>query len=98
MNNIKKLKKPSVLAGIISQIITLIVLFDHHVYARIFQMGLTVAVSTLTIMGILSNPNTRKKGFGDDIHFCEGCQKHSVHIYANGKLVCSGCGFVLAEE
>ncbi|MFI3227019.1 MAG: hypothetical protein R3Y09_06345 [Clostridia bacterium] len=98
MNNLKKLKKTSVLTGIGSQILTIIVLFDPTPQARLFQMGLTVFISTIAILGILSNPNTKKKGFSDDIHFCEGCSKNTVHIYTNGKLICSGCGFVLVEK
>ena len=90
MNNLKKLTKPSVLLGLLSQFTTVLLPFSRNVYVSFVQVCLSLFI---IILSILSNPHTKTKSFGDDIYFCEGCSKKSVHIYANKKLVCKGCGY-----
>ncbi|MEG2518810.1 MAG: hypothetical protein RSB65_04065, partial [Oscillospiraceae bacterium] len=91
---LERLKKPSVLISIASQIATILLLFKVNVDMTIVTGVITALGSILVLLGILSNPNTQNKGFGDDILPCAGCGKDTVHLMVNGEMVCRECGTV----
>lgn len=95
---LQKLRKPSVILSIVSQIVAILALLNINVDNALVMAIATAACSILTTAGILSNPASDKKGFGDDIYYCEKCGKDSVHTKVDGKLVCSECGNALKEK
>lgn len=52
----------------------------------------TIACSLLVTLGILSNPDSSKTGYGDDIMTCSSCGETSLHVQANGQFICKNCG------
>lgn len=95
---LERLRKPSVILSIVSQIIAILALLKINVDNALVMAIATGVCSILTTAGIMSNPSTEKKGFGDDIYYCEHCDKNSVHTKVDGKLVCSDCGYPLASK
>lgn len=89
---IGRLSKPSVIISIASQIITILILLKVNVDKELILGVVTTCCSILVTLGILSNPTSDKKDFLDDIYFCPNCQKESVHVMINDKMVCSECG------
>lgn len=89
---IQRLKKPSVLISIFSQIITLLILFGIDIDKGIAITAVTSICSILTLLGILSDPDSQHKGYSDDILVCSHCHKPSQHILINGKYICKECG------
>lgn len=89
---LKRLKKPSVVISIVSQILVILTLL--HVSVDVDAVhGITISVcSILALLGIMSNPGTKNKGFGDDIRHCPSCDKDTIFCEVNGKMVCSECG------
>ena len=89
---LSRLRSPSVVMGIVSQIIVILTLLNVSVDVNVIT-GIAVAVcSIMVFLGIMKNPNTKKMGVLDEIHWCEHCKKDSVHYRIAGKLVCSECG------
>lgn len=89
---IRRLKNPSVVLSIVSQIVTVLVLVKAPVNSELVT-GIAAAVcSVLTLLGIMSDPDTKTKGYGDDIRFCAQCQKNTQHTVINEKMVCRHCG------
>ncbi|MEG2383474.1 MAG: hypothetical protein RR885_00055 [Oscillospiraceae bacterium] len=86
------MKRPSVLLSIAAQVVAILTLLRVQVDMTIVT-GIIAAISSiLVLLGIMSDPDTKKLGYGDDIMFCENCQKDSVHKLINGVLVCKECG------
>ena len=94
---LERLKNPSVILSIVSQIAGIAVMINPNVKADVIT-GVAMSIcSILVLLGILSNPNTKNKGFGDDILMCSKCGKPSVHIEVAGQMVCQECGAVYME-
>lgn len=89
---LKRLKKPSVIISIVSQIITLLVIFDINIDKNEIVKGLSLVCSILITLGIVSNPDTIKRGYLDDIAYCEKCLCKSKHILIDGDMRCELCG------
>lgn len=95
---LKRLKNPSVLISIASQIVSMLVLLNVDIDAQLV-MGIIAGLSSILVaLGIISNPDTKKKSFGDDLLFCEHCGKISQHTVVAGKLICKECGHVYSSE
>ncbi len=87
-----RLKNPSVLISIASQIVTILVLFNIHVDYNMIT-GVIAAISSIFVaLGIISNPDTKAKGYGDDIALCPHCNKETQHVMVGGAMICSECG------
>lgn len=89
---LERLKKPSVLISIASQIATILLLFNIPVNMNLVSAVITGLFSIFVLLGIVSDPTTQTKGYGDDWIKCSGCQKTSRHVMVNGKMVCTECG------
>ncbi|NLD19000.1 MAG: hypothetical protein GX663_01955 [Clostridiales bacterium] len=88
----ERLKKPSVLISIASQIATILVLFNIHVDMDIVSTVITGLFSILVLLGIISDPTTQTKRYGDDLLECSNCHKLIRHVMVNGKMLCTECG------
>lgn len=92
------MKHPAVLISLVSEFVALLVVFNIDVDRAAVMTSVTTICSVLVAMGILSNPDTEKKGFSDDIKFCKNCQKDSVHIKVGDEWRCKDCGALLENE
>ncbi|MEG1239982.1 MAG: phage holin, partial [Oscillospiraceae bacterium] len=59
-----RLKSPTVLLSIVSQVVTLLVLFKVQVDMTLVGGAVTAISSILVLLGILSDPTTEKRGYG----------------------------------
>jgi uncharacterized membrane protein len=89
---IQRLRNPSVVLSIVSQVITLLLLLNVNINADMITRVAAVVCSILITLGILSNPTTQVKHYGDDILHCSKCNKDTVHVRVNGKMTCTECG------
>ena len=94
---LKRLLKPKVLISVVSQIALILSLFNINVDMSLASAIITSMLSILALLGVVSNPDTSRKGYGDDIVKCSNCNVNSKHILINGEMVCSECGFVLSQ-
>lgn len=88
----ERLKKPSVIISLISQVGGIILLISHNSDINLITKIIIAVCSILVTLGILSNPDSRKAFYGDDICNCKNCHKPSAHVIVNGILVCRECG------
>ena len=88
---LKRLKNPSVLVSLSSYVITILLLTLTDISASSVAAITTAILSIFTLLGVISNPDTKTKGYGDDILICPKCGK-AVHVEIDGKMVCKGCG------
>lgn len=89
---LQRLKNPSVLLSIASQIVTLLLLFHIKVDINLVTGAIAAISSILVLLGIMSDPTTQNKGYTDDLFPCESCGSDTPHVLVNGKLVCRTCG------
>ncbi|MEG2988824.1 MAG: phage holin [Oscillospiraceae bacterium] len=87
-----RLKSPTVLLSIVSQVVTLLVLFKVQVDMTLVGGAVTAISSILVLLGILSDPTTEKKGYGDDIFPCPNCGETGAHLVTGDTLTCKNCG------
>ena len=90
---LNRIKNPSVLISVVSQFVAILMLLNINIDGEMVSGVVTGISSILVLLGILSNPDTETAGFGDDIHFCESCNKEVNHLRVADKLVCKDCGF-----
>lgn len=95
---LERLKNPSVLLSIGSQIVAILVLLKVNVDMNIISGVIAAVCSILVLMGILSDPTTNNKGYHDDILPCESCNKKSKHITIDNNVMCSICGNKYKEK
>lgn len=102
MNQLKlilsRLKNPSVILSILSEVITILMLLNVNVNIDLVTGIVTAVCSILVLLGILSNPTAQNRGYGDDVMRCENCGKDSLHVQVNGKMVCIDCGEEKTDE
>ncbi len=96
MNQLKiylnRLRKPATLASVGSQLFGMLMRANLDVdYAHILHI-FTALTAIITILGVLSNPDTKNKGYGEDFAYCEHCQKKTPHLGVGGKSLCQYCG------
>lgn len=89
---LKRLRKPSVFTSLISQILSIVLIFDPSLDMNMATGVLTAVTSSLVLLGILSNPDAKKKGYGDDMAICPDCGKKTQHITIGNKSICTKCG------
>ncbi len=95
---LSRLKNPSVVLSIASQIIAILMLLNVHVDEGIVTGIVAAVCSILVLLGIMSNPESTKKGYGDDIYKCPNCNCDCEYVEVNGKLVCKKCGTEKPQE
>lgn len=91
---LKRLRKPSVIMSVVSQIITALLLLGFDVDKSLVMAIATIGCSILVTLGILSNPDSTKKGYTDNMLTCSNSGKKEKHIMINGQMVCTECGAV----
>lgn len=91
---LERLKHPSVVLSIASQMVTILLLLNISIDQTAVTGIVTAVCSILVFMGIMSNPTTKNKWYGDDDLYCENCQKNSPHIPVADSMVCSSCGAI----
>lgn len=89
---LRRLKNPSVILSVVSQIITILMLFNVDVKADVITGIVTAACSIFVLLGILSNPTTENNGYGDDVIQCENCGKNCTCVNVKGEKICCNCG------
>lgn len=91
---LKRLRRPSVIISIVSQVTAFLVLFNVNIDKSVIMSAATIVCSILTTMGILSNPDSQKNGYGDDIINCESCGGSKLHVNAGDQMICADCGAI----
>lgn len=89
---LKRLRKPSVIASLTSQIITLLILFNVTIDTTLITSIITSITSILVILGVFSNPDTQKKGYRDDVSPCCKCNTNTQHVKIGDDMICVICG------
>lgn len=89
-----RIRKPSVFASLTSQIVTLLMIFKIDVDLTMVTGIVTSITSILVILGIISNPDARNRGYKDDFALCSGCNKNTQHITIGEDSICTKCGAV----
>lgn len=95
---LKRLRKPSVIASLTSQIMALLILFEVSVDTNMITSVITILTSIMVMLGIFSNPDAQNKGFKDDISICSQCNEMTQHVKVGENMVCSNCGSISNEE
>jgi uncharacterized membrane protein len=90
----KRLNKPSTIISVVSQVVSTLLLLGVHVDQSMVMGVAAAGCSIMVTMGILNNPDTQKKGFGDDLLICSSSGKLEKHVMVNGQMVCEVCGSV----
>ena len=93
-----RLKKPSVLLSVVSQILALLLIFGVKVDESLVMQIAVILCSILATLGVMQNPDTRKKGYGDDILKCSRTGKMEPHVMVNNRMVCVNCGAEYAPD
>lgn len=91
---ISRLKTPSVVISIASQVISVLVLLNINVDRGVITAVVTAGCSVLVLLGIMSNPDTVNKGYADDLYECSNCHEITAHVRVGDNLVCPNCGTV----
>lgn len=89
---LKRLKNPTTILSILSEIITILILLKVDVNVDLVTGIVTAVCSILVLLGIMSNPTTVTKGYGDDILYCKNCQEKTENVVINNELCCTKCG------
>lgn len=95
---LNRLRKPSVVLSLTSQIITILLILRINVDKNMVVGVVTIACSILVTLGIMSDPTTKNKWYLDDVRTCSNCKEKTAHTLVNGKMVCKGCGAVNDDE
>jgi|GEM_PF-904118 len=90
---LNRLKNPSVLLSILSQLVTLLLLFGVQLDEELVTGVATTVCSILVTLGILSNPDSGA-GYRDRMLKCEEDGRETPHVRVNGQWVCTSCGKV----
>ena len=89
---LRRLKNPSVVTSVVAQILTILMLVNVEVDHTLITTLVTAVCGTLSLMGIMSNPDTKNKGYIDDIQMCEHCNEKTSHVKVGNNLICEKCG------
>lgn len=89
-----RLKKPSVVMSVVSQIIAILILAGFQANESMVMTVVTMICNILVTLGIMSNPDTNTRSYGDDLLVCTGCGVIRQHVKVNGRMLCSDCGAV----
>lgn len=95
---LKRLKNPSVIISIVSQIATILTLLNVSINIDAMTQVIVAVCSVLVLLGIMSDPKTENKGYGDDLEMCNNCNKLSPHVKVGENMVCSECGNIRSEN
>ena len=95
---LQRLRKPSVVISIVSQIAILLISFGFDVNHNAVLQFAEIICSLFVFIGIMHNPDAKSKGYGDDILECSNEHEKEPHVLINGRLVCKICSTYYDEE
>lgn len=95
---VSRLRKPSVALSLVSHVLTLCITMGFELNENHIMSVATILCSILVTLGILSNPESLKKGYGDDYLICSASGKLEQHVKVNNQMVCANCGAVYNPE
>ncbi len=95
---LSRLKNPSVVLSIVSQIITVLALLKIDDNISIVTKIVIGVCSVFVLLGIISNPSSKKFGYGDDILNCQNCNKDTLHTFIYNNFVCVECGHKFEKD
>ena len=78
----------------LSQVVSILLLLDVNINENLIVSIATIVCSILVALGILSNPDTENKGYGEDYLYCFTDGKNTCHVKINGQMVCKKCGTI----
>ena len=87
-----RIKKPSVVLSLVSNFITLLVTMGFKLDSKYIMSLATIICSILVTLGILSNPDSATKGYGDKYLICSRTGQLEPHEEIGGKMLCQNCG------
>lgn len=88
---LNRLKNPTVVISIVSEIILVLTMLNINVDKQAINVVVTGISTILVTLGIMSNPDTVNKTYSDDIMYCENCQKDTVHAKVSDDMICLDC-------
>lgn len=95
---LQRLRKPSVLLSLASQVVSLLIVFGFNVNTDAVIKAVTIITSILATLGILSNPDSTKAGYNDDILHCLNDDDKTQHVFVNGEYLCKDCGTTFKND
>lgn len=93
-----RLKKPSVILSLVSQIASILMVAGIPVDKGFLVTVSAMICSALVTLGVLSNPDSTKSGYGDDFLTCSNSGEVERHVLVNGQMVCVNCGAIRQPE
>jgi uncharacterized membrane protein len=91
---LSRIRKPSVIMSVTSQLISQLLILGVDLDQSTIMTVVAIGCTILASLGILSNPDTQKGGYGDDILTSAGTGKKEPHVLINGQMVCKSSGVV----
>ncbi|MFI3227180.1 MAG: hypothetical protein R3Y09_07170 [Clostridia bacterium] len=88
---LKRLKNPTVVLSIVSEIILVLTMLNINVDEQAVNVVVTGILTILVTLGIMSNPDTVNHTYSDDISYCESCEKDTVHAKIANEMICTNC-------
>ena len=85
---ISRLKNPSVILGLTSNIVSLALLLGYKLNESLILSAVTILCSMLVLLGILSNPDDNT----DNRFYCPVEKERTLHVEVASRKVCSTCG------
>ena len=89
-----RLQKPSTILSLVSQVLSILIILGVHINTAAVTTIAALGCSALVTLGVLSNPDTVNKGYGDDILECSEEGVRTQHVEVNGQMLCKECGAV----
>lgn len=97
---LQTIKTPSVMLGILSQIIAVLLLLGVDVNINLITGLVTALCSIFSLLGLMQLPPTQEakaKSPADTLLRCAICKRTTPHILVNDLMTCSKCGRVYSS-
>lgn len=88
---LSRLKKPTVIIALVSQIVSMLLLFGIKIDQDLIMGASTIICAILVTLGVLSTPETTT------LTCSSGNCGDQPHTIVDGKLACIGCGTEYSE-
>lgn len=91
---LQRLKKPSIFFTLAAQLFSFGLFLIGQETLALITVAPPAFALFLSLMGILSDPDAEKKGFGDDFAYCKHCGVKTRYVNIAGKRYCRICGTI----
>lgn len=98
---LQKIKNPSVLLSMLSQIIAVLLLLEVDVNISLVTGLVTAVCSILSLLGLWRFPFSKQKGTDSPTDLplpCDNCGSNTPHTLINGYMTCSKCGRIHSDD